>query len=150
MCCAPNLFDHWILFCQGASYNTERWCSLILLKVLIVTDYVHHWLDGHEFEQALGVGDGQGSLACCSPWGGKESETIERLNWTELIFKFCPLLRKSQSWILVKTITDLIQDQCNREKETSVQNRAQVSVYYIGKWEFTVKEQGRGQLVENC
>ena len=32
----------------------------------------HHWLDGHEFEQALGVGDGQGSLVCCSPWGCKE------------------------------------------------------------------------------
>ena len=32
----------------------------------------HHWLDGHEFEQALGVGDGQGSLVCCSPWGLKE------------------------------------------------------------------------------
>ena len=31
--------------------------------------------DGHEFEQALGIGDGQGSLACCSPWGGKESDT---------------------------------------------------------------------------
>ena len=28
----------------------------------------HHWLDGHEFEQALAVGDGQGSLACCNPW----------------------------------------------------------------------------------
>ena len=34
----------------------------------------HHWLDGHEFEQALGVGDGQESLACCSPWGCKESD----------------------------------------------------------------------------
>ena len=33
----------------------------------------HHQLDGHEFEHALGVGDGQGSLACCSPWGRKES-----------------------------------------------------------------------------
>ena len=40
------------------------------------------WLDGHEFEQALGVGDGQESLACCSPWGHKESDTTERLNWT--------------------------------------------------------------------
>ena len=44
----------------------------------------HHRLDGHEFEQAPVVGDGQGSLACCSPWGGKESDTTERLNWTEL------------------------------------------------------------------
>ena len=43
----------------------------------------HHWLDGHEFEQAPGVGDGQGSLACCSPWGRKESDTTEPLNWTE-------------------------------------------------------------------
>ena len=39
----------------------------------------HHQLDGHEFEQAPGVGDGQGSLACCSVWGHKESDTIERL-----------------------------------------------------------------------
>ena len=40
----------------------------------------HHQLDGHEFEQASGVGDGQGGLACCSPWGRKESDTTERLN----------------------------------------------------------------------
>ena len=43
----------------------------------------HHLLNGHEFEQALGVGDGQGSLACYSPWGHKELDTIERLNWTD-------------------------------------------------------------------
>ena len=43
----------------------------------------HHRLDGHEFEQASGVGDGQGSLACCSPWGHKESNTTEWLNWPE-------------------------------------------------------------------
>ena len=43
----------------------------------------HRWLDGHEFEQTLGVGDGQGSLACCSPQGCKESDMTERLNWTE-------------------------------------------------------------------
>ena len=42
-----------------------------------------HQLDGHEFEQALGVGDGQGSLACYSPWGLKESDTTEWLNWTD-------------------------------------------------------------------
>ena len=40
----------------------------------------HHQLDGHEFEQALGVGDGQGGLACCGPWGHKESDTTERLS----------------------------------------------------------------------
>ena len=42
------------------------------------------WLDGitdgHEFEQALGVGDGQGSLACCSPWGHKDLDMTEQLN----------------------------------------------------------------------
>ena len=40
----------------------------------------HHQLNGHEFEQAPVVGDGQGSLAYYSPWGGKESDTTERLN----------------------------------------------------------------------
>ena len=43
----------------------------------------HHWLNGHEFEQALGVGDGQRSLACCSPWGCEDSDMTEWLNWTE-------------------------------------------------------------------
>ena len=42
----------------------------------------HHHFDGHEFEQALGVSDGQGSLACRRPWGHKESDTTEQLNWT--------------------------------------------------------------------
>ena len=42
----------------------------------------HHWLDGHEFEQALGVSDGQGGLECCSPWGCKELDMTEQLNWT--------------------------------------------------------------------
>ena len=37
----------------------------------------HHQLNGHEFQQALGVGDGQGSLACCSPWGRKELDMTE-------------------------------------------------------------------------
>ena len=40
----------------------------------------HHWLNGHEFEQALGDGESQGSLACCSPWGCKESDMTEWLN----------------------------------------------------------------------
>ena len=45
----------------------------------------HHRLYGHEFEQTSGVGDGQGSLVCCSPWSCKELDTTEPLNWTELI-----------------------------------------------------------------
>ena len=40
----------------------------------------HHRIDGHEFEQALGDGEGQGDLVCCSPWGCKELDTTERLN----------------------------------------------------------------------
>ena len=43
----------------------------------------HHQLNGHEFEQVSGAGYGQGSLACCSPWGHKESDTTEWLNRTE-------------------------------------------------------------------
>ena len=42
----------------------------------------HHWLNEHEFEQAPEVGDGLGSLACCSPRGDKESDVTEQLNWT--------------------------------------------------------------------
>ena len=41
----------------------------------------HHWLNAHEFEWTLGVGDGQGGLACCDAWGRKESDMTERLNW---------------------------------------------------------------------
>ena len=40
----------------------------------------HHRLNGHDFEQTLGIGAGQVSLACCSPWDGKESDTTEQLN----------------------------------------------------------------------
>jgi len=46
----------------------------------------HHRLNGHEVEQTPGVGDGQGGLVCCSPWGHKESDTMERLNYVTLHF----------------------------------------------------------------
>ena len=46
----------------------------------------HHQLDGHEFEHALGVGDGQGSLACCSPWGLKDSDMTEQPSTAQHIF----------------------------------------------------------------
>ena len=50
----------------------------------------HHWLDGHEFEQPPGDGEGQGSLVCCSPWGRKESNMTEWMNWTVFyLFHIC-------------------------------------------------------------
>ena len=56
----------------------------------------HHRLNGHDSEQVLGVGDGQGSLACCTPWGHKESDMTEKLNtnnqwmrgWTQFLLNF--------------------------------------------------------------
>ena len=51
----------------------------------------HHQLYGHEFEQALGVGDGQGSLVCCGPWGHEELDMTEQLNCTELIPIYNPI-----------------------------------------------------------
>ena len=56
----------------------------------------HHQLNGHWFGWTLGVGDGQGGLACCNSWGHKESDTTERLNWTEL------------KWYFLKSINSLI------------------------------------------
>ena len=55
----------------------------------------HHWLDGRESGWTLGVGDGQGGLACCNTWGCKESDTTEWLNWTELNTK-----KINKSWSL--------------------------------------------------
>ena len=45
----------------------------------------HHWLNGHGFRWTPAVGDGQGGLACCGSWGRKESDTTERLNWTDVL-----------------------------------------------------------------
>ena len=64
----------------------------------------NHWLDGQESEQAPGVGEGQGSLVCCSPWGCKQSDTTEPLNWTEpartLPESSQQCVRASQTWEL--------------------------------------------------
>ena len=62
----------------------------------------HHWLNGHESEWTLGVGDGQGRLACCDSWGRKESSTIEWLNWTELNPPWSNTTDCHQSVILLK------------------------------------------------
>ena len=52
----------------------------------------HHQLNGHEFEQAPRVGEGQGNLACCSPWDCKESDTTERLNNNKYDHVFASLI----------------------------------------------------------
>ena len=50
---------------------------------------LHHWLNGHEFEQAMGVSDGQGSLVCCSPWGHRvRHDWVTKLNWDGVNFLY--------------------------------------------------------------
>ena len=49
----------------------------------------HRWLNGHEFERAPEIGDGQGGLACCSPWGHKELDVAGRLNWADVSLVPC-------------------------------------------------------------
>ena len=68
----------------------------------------HHWLDGRESQWTPGVGDGQGGLACCDSWGREESDTTERLIWSDLMSIVywrrkwqptpVPLLGKSHGW----------------------------------------------------
>ena len=91
-----------------------------------------HQLNGHEFKEVLGAGDGQGGLECYSPWGCKESDTTEWLNWTELkrwglsevIIAFQKVMRVEVSWMgLVplsknpqRTTLSLLQSRDTREK----------------------------------
>ena len=83
---APVLWSpdakNWLIWEDPDAGNDWRWEE----KGMTEDEMVgwHHLLNGHEFEQAPGAGDGQGSLECCSPWGCKELEMTERLNWTEL------------------------------------------------------------------
>ena len=76
----PPDTNSWLIWKDPDAGKDWRWEA----KGMIEDEMVgwHHWLNGHEFEQAPGVGDGQGSLVCCSPWGCKESDITERLNWT--------------------------------------------------------------------
>ena len=88
---APNTLVTWY---EELTHLKTLWCWERLRAggeagcggVVIEDEMVgwHHWLDGHGFGWTLGVGDGQGSLVCCSSWGHKESNMTEWLNWTEL------------------------------------------------------------------
>ena len=67
----------------------------------------HHRLNGHEFELTPGDREGQGSLACCSPWGHKQSDMTEQLNWTELRWRKEKLW--TLSWVLFFFFSPVIQ-----------------------------------------
>ena len=79
-----GLFKMFFVFKHIIAVHSENINSKILYRENIVyRDEMagwHHQLDVHEFEQVPGDGDGQGSLECCGPWGGKELDTTEKLN----------------------------------------------------------------------
>ena len=73
---------NWIIGKDPDAGNNWRWEQ----KGMTEDEMIgwHHWLNGYESEQAPGVGDGQGNLASCSPWGCEKSDMTEQLNWTVL------------------------------------------------------------------
>ena len=75
----PRDAKNWLLRKDPDSGKDWRWEEKRITEDEMVG--WHLWLDGHEFEQALGVNDGQGNLEYCSPWGCKESDITEQLNW---------------------------------------------------------------------
>ena len=86
--CSHELLRSWVI---QSWYTNHKDVGLSVTATGITLTYnqvFYHQLDGHEFEQALGVSDGQGSLACCSPWGHKESDATEQLNWLMTLEKY--------------------------------------------------------------
>ena len=69
----------------------------------------HHWLDERASEWTLGVGDGQGGLACCDSWGCKESDTTEWLDWTESPFKAVKTIFFYMKAFIIRYLTRFIQ-----------------------------------------
>ena len=111
------LNSHWKDWCWSWSSNTlATWCKELThwkrLWCRVFEDWRqeekgttedemvgwHHWLNGHEFEQGLGVGHGQGTLVCCSSWGHKKLDMTECLNWTEYIFHLLKTLTREKKW----------------------------------------------------
>ena len=99
-----NLNIHWKDWCWSWSSNTlaiwceepthlkRPWCweRLKAEEMGTTEDEMvgwHHWLNGHEFEQTQGDGEGQGSLVCCSPWSCKELDMTERLNGKSTFYR---------------------------------------------------------------
>ena len=80
----------------------------------------HHWLDGHESEWTLGVGDGHGGLVCCDSWGHKESDTTEWLIWSDL-----PNFPKVSLLMTIRHISSL----CRLSGMTPVKHSARCLVF---------------------
>ena len=77
----PSDAKNWLIWEGSDAGKDWRWEEKRTPKDEMVG--YHHWFNGHEFEWALEVGDRQGGLACCSPWGRKESDMTEHLNCTD-------------------------------------------------------------------
>ena len=73
-------------YCLFSRIKKLRLYGIKLMLGLGCNVLFSHWLDGRESEWTLGVGDGQGGLACCDSWGRKESDTTEWLIWSDLIW----------------------------------------------------------------
>ena len=86
----PPAVKNWLIWKDPDAGKDWRWEEEGMTEDEMVG--WHHWLNGHEFEQTLGVGDGQGSLACCSPWGCKESDTTEQQYWKSMQIMICPII----------------------------------------------------------
>ena len=91
----------------------------------------HHQLDGHEFEQAPGAGDVKGSLACCIPWGCKESDTTEWLHWNWAHMKY------TMFWFRMLRVEEKTTD-CTQEKERTgrASQRLEILVTKLDTWKF--------------
>ena len=90
----------------------------------------HHGLDRRESEWTLGVGDGQGGLACCSSWGCKELDMTERLDWTELN----PSNQAQVLWFLVVTATSWLRGLCYLLYVTQVELLNSAHPIPVGIW----------------
>ena len=91
----PSDGENWLIWKDPDAGKDCRWEE----KGTTVDEMVgwHHWLNRHEFEWTLGVGDGQGGLVCCGPWGCKESDMTEWLNG-KLVW-FTVDLQNSSNWL---------------------------------------------------